>query len=109
ANGGFTDDAFVTKVNPTGNTLVYSTYLGGSDMDFGRAITIDPNGNVYVTGSTASMNFPLIAGAIRTTSGLFKSFDGGNSWRNDSFGFERANIIAMAIDPTATAKVYAAT
>src|SRR5262249_30109106 len=39
----------------------------------------------------------------------FKSFDGGNSWRNDNFGFDRFNIIAMAIDPTATSKVYAGT
>src|SRR5262249_60199991 len=104
-----TEDAFVTKVRPTGNTLVYSTFLGGSDMDSGRAITVDANGNAYVTGTASSMNFPLVVGAIRTKSALFKSFDGGNSWRNDNFGFDRFNIIAMAIDPTATSKVYAGT
>lgn len=108
-NDGFIDDAFVTKVNPTGNSLVYSTYLGGSDSDFGRAITLDAAGNAYVTGSSASLDFPLVAGAIRTKSPLFKSFDGGNSWRNDNFGFDRFNIIAMAIDPTATSKIYAGT
>lgn len=109
ANGGFTDDAFVTKVSPTGNSLVYSTYLGGSDMDNGRAITLDAGGNVYVTGTSASMNFPLVAGAIRTKSPLFKSFDGGNSWRNDNFGFDRSNIGVMTIDPTASSKIYAGT
>ncbi|HUS14432.1 MAG TPA: SBBP repeat-containing protein, partial [Chloroflexia bacterium] len=61
--GGF-DDAFVTKINPTGSALVFSTYLGGSDVEnsIGRgsgSIAIDASRNVYVTGSTASTNFPV--------------------------------------------------
>ena len=51
-------DAFVTKVNPTGSALVYSTYLGGNGFDFGRDIAVDTAGNAYVTGSTESTNFP---------------------------------------------------
>ncbi len=51
-------DAFVTKLDVTGQTLIYSTYLGGDDDDFGEDIVIDANGNVYVTGGTASTNFP---------------------------------------------------
>jgi uncharacterized protein (TIGR03437 family) len=57
-NRGF-QDAFVTKVNPSGNQLVYSTYLGGNRNDLGNAIAVDANGNAYLTGSTASLNFPL--------------------------------------------------
>jgi len=51
-------DAFVTKLNPQGNDLVYSTYLGGSDQDFGEAITIDSGGNAYILGTVSSINFP---------------------------------------------------
>jgi hypothetical protein len=51
-------DAFVTKFNPTGAALVYSTYLGGSSDDLGRAIAVDAAGGAYVTGTTTSINFP---------------------------------------------------
>ena len=47
-------DAFVTKLNPMGSGLVYSTYLGGSGFDKGQSITVDPSGNAYVTGLTDS-------------------------------------------------------
>ena len=55
ADGG---DAFVTKLSPSGNILVYSTYLGGSESDTGRLIVVDGSGNAYVTGGTSSSNFP---------------------------------------------------
>ena len=51
-------DAFITKVNPTGSDLVYSTYLGGSNREDGQGIAVDNNGNAYVTGLTYSTNFP---------------------------------------------------
>lgn len=51
-------DAFVTKLNPTGTGLVYSTYVGGNMNDGGMGIAVDPSGNAYVTGSTQSANFP---------------------------------------------------
>jgi hypothetical protein len=51
-------DAFVTKLGPAGNTLSYSTYLGGSGDDCGRGIAVDSSGNAYVTGDTLSGDFP---------------------------------------------------
>jgi hypothetical protein len=51
-------DAFVTELNTTGDHLVFSSYLGGSGADFGQGIAVDSTGNVYVTGSTQSANFP---------------------------------------------------
>jgi len=56
-NGG-TSDAFVAKVNAAGSALTYSTYLGGNDGDYGWGIAVDGSGNAYVTGETASTNFP---------------------------------------------------
>jgi len=53
-------DAFVTKLNPDGNALVYSTYLGGSGKDGAAAIAVDSAGNAYITGKTESKNFPLM-------------------------------------------------
>src|SRR5262245_4830853 len=51
-------DVFVTKLNPQGSALVYSTYLGGDDEDGGRDIAVDSSGNAYVTGWAYSVNFP---------------------------------------------------
>jgi len=57
-NGG-ADDAFITKINPVGSVIVYSTYLGGTDQDTGSDIAVDSSGNAYVTGGASSSNFPL--------------------------------------------------
>jgi hypothetical protein len=72
-NGGVVD-VFVTKINPTGTALVYSTYLGGTPaavpaggsdpFEFGRAIAVDAAGNAYVAGQTTSANFPTTSGAF---------------------------------------------
>jgi len=54
-------NAFVLKLNPAGNTLVYSTYLGGSGSDTANGIAVDASGNAYLTGDTTSVNFPATA------------------------------------------------
>jgi len=53
-------DAFVTKLSSNGNSLIYSTYLGGTGDDFGNGIAIDDSGNAYITGETSSSNFPTL-------------------------------------------------
>jgi hypothetical protein len=58
AAAGTFDDAFVSKLAPAGNALVYSTYLGGTADDIGVAIALDPIGNAYVTGQTTATDFP---------------------------------------------------
>jgi hypothetical protein len=60
-------DAFVTKLGPTGGTLSYSTFLGGSNNDQGSGIAIDRAGEAYVTGLTADTDFPTTAGAFDRT------------------------------------------
>jgi len=56
---GAQDDAFLAKINAAGTAWVYSTYLGGNNVDEGNGIAVDAAGNAYVTGYTASTNFPL--------------------------------------------------
>jgi len=53
-------DAFVTKIDPTGSTIVYSGFLGGSYFDEGTDIAIDPTGAAYVTGRTISPDLPIL-------------------------------------------------
>ncbi len=62
--GGF--DAFVTKLSPAGDALVYSTYLGGNDTDFGNDIALDTAGNATVVGSTSSTDFPTTPDATQS-------------------------------------------
>jgi hypothetical protein len=51
-------DIVVFKLNSTGNGLIYSTYIGGSDNEYGRTIAVDSNGNIFIAGATYSTNFP---------------------------------------------------
>jgi len=65
--GGF--DVFVTKISADGSTLVYSTYVGGSGNDSGNAIAVNSAGNAFVTGGTASSDFPVTGSADQQTYG----------------------------------------
>ena len=53
------DDVFVSKLSPAGSSLMYSTFLGGTDIDFASAIALDTSGNAYVGGGTISDDFPV--------------------------------------------------
>ncbi len=68
-------DAFVAKINAAGSALVYSTYLGGNDLDAVLGIAVDSSRNAYVAGLTASTNFPT-ASPIQATygGGFFDAF-----------------------------------
>jgi len=58
------DDAFVVKLNPHNDDLLYATFLGGSSDDGGNGIFVDSSGTVYVTGKTTSYDFPTTPGAF---------------------------------------------
>jgi hypothetical protein len=71
-NNGF-DDAFVTKVNTDGSTLIFSTFIGGSgQFEDAFAIKVDANHDVYIAGRTSSPNFPTTSGCYDAT------FNGGS-------------------------------
>ena len=71
AQGSFSAnfDAFVTKINPAGTALIYSTYLGGSISNVANGLAVDSTGSAWVTGSTTSGDFPLMNAAQSTYGG----------------------------------------
>jgi uncharacterized protein (TIGR03437 family) len=58
-------NSFVTKLNPAGNGLVFSTYLGGDTTDTANGIAVDATGSAYITGGTDSTDFPTTPNAIQ--------------------------------------------
>ena len=71
-NGTF--DAFVTRVNSTGTAFSYSSFLGGSGREQGEGITVDAAGNIYLTGWTASPDFPTMYPLQATLAGAQDAF-----------------------------------
>jgi hypothetical protein len=69
AFGGGPTDCFITKISATGNSVLYSSYLGGSDEDTCYGVAVDSNQNAYLTGLTYSANFPLVG----ATQGIYGS------------------------------------
>src|SRR5579864_3303395 len=67
-------DAFVTKFAPSGKTLVYSTYLGGSGRDEASGIALDASGNAHIVGRTESANFPSVSASQKRLSGQSDAF-----------------------------------
>ncbi|MHA2141455.1 MAG: DUF7948 domain-containing protein [Candidatus Thorarchaeota archaeon] len=70
SNYTFHHDTILLKLNSTGNELLYSTYLGGQEIEFLETIALDDKGWIYVAGSTGSPNFPLVNPLIDTLEGF---------------------------------------
>ena len=66
---GGSSDSFVTKLNSTGNALVYSTFLGGFASDQGNGIAVDASGDAYIIGNTSSPDFPTVNALQPTLNG----------------------------------------
>ena len=71
-----TQDAFIAKFSVDGSSLIFSTYLGGSDREFGDAIVTDNGGNIYVTGATQSADLPVVSPVQATFGGQSDAFVG---------------------------------
>jgi len=116
-NGGSLHEQFVARLDPSGGTLLYSTYLGGSGADWTSDLALDATGVVTVCGQTQSPDFPTTPGAFQPSlsggqsafvtqldrSGralLYSTYLGGSA-------FDRAN--AVTLDAAGTATVFGKT
>jgi Calx-beta domain/Beta-propeller repeat len=90
------DGAFISKLNPAGNALVYSTYLSGNSLNNATAMVVDSLGSAYVTGETVSTNFPLISGLPG---------DQGGTQQAGPFGAETCTFVSK-LDPTGSMLVF---
>ena len=107
-----TVDGFVTKINPAGSALVYSTYLGGSATDYGTAIAVDSTGSAYVGGITQSTDFPVASAAQTKLGGVDDGFvakfaANGASLTYSTYlgGGSSDDLYALAIDQAGNAWV----
>ena len=97
---------FVTKFNPTGTALVYSTYLGSTEYTYGNAIAVDSSGNAYVAGYTPEGTYPVTAGAFQTICG--GHFNNANVRDNGCVGAGQndASAVLTKLNATGTALIY---
>lgn len=110
--GGGSFDAFVTKLSAAGDALVYSTYLGGYEVDFGCAIAVDPAGCACVTGYTQSGDFPTRNPLQAQIKGYYDAFvakfaAGGNELVYSTYlgGSDFNEGYGIAVDPAGCAYV----
>ncbi|MFC2173376.1 SBBP repeat-containing protein, partial [Acidobacteriota bacterium] len=115
SNGGGRYDAFVTKVNPAGTGLVFSTYLGGTGEDLAWGVAVDASSDaVYVVGETHSSDFPVVSsiqGALRgVEDGFVSKLDasGGMVYSTYLGGTGRDALGGVAVDPSGNAFVIGA-
>ncbi|MGA9751410.1 MAG: PKD domain-containing protein [Acidobacteriota bacterium] len=117
AAAGGSGDAFVTRLSPSGTSFLYSTYLGGGGLDTGYGIALDGSGDIYVTGSTASSNFPVVPGSFQTTIGggadafVTKFSPAGSALLYSTFvgGSNNDGAIAIALDASGGAYIAGGT
>ncbi len=104
-------DGFVVQLTPAGNAMKYGTYLGGNGDDLIAGMAIDTSGNVYVSGSTMSGNFPVTKGAFQSA---FSPIKGtalgrvhGHSFAARYAGFSTGSAAAIALAALANAASFA--
>lgn len=96
---GYNIDIGITKFNATGTNLIYSTYLGGTRNETPHSIVCSPNGELYITGVTSSVNFPM------GPTPYDNSFNGGPSVTENGLGFSGTDIYIARLNAIGTALV----
>jgi hypothetical protein len=92
ASANSTTVAFVSELNPSGSSLLYSTFLGGSEGASGSALAVDASGDAYVTGFAKYTDFPVTAGAFQAT--------------NNGSALNVSNAFVAKLNPTGSALLY---
>lgn len=112
--GGGLLGAFVTKLDPTGSTLIYSTYINGIPpgvaatgpfFTFASAIAVDSSGNAHVTGVTTAPDFPVV-NPLKTNGIFFKTTDAGSTWSNNN-NAPQEGLSSLAVAPSNPNVLYA--
>ncbi len=108
---GGNGDVFVAKFAPSGQSLVFSTFLGGSGKDIAYGAATDPDGNVLVTGSTESSNFPTLNPIQLTNNGgadvfLVKYFSTGSALSFSTYIGGSSTDEGQSVDVDTTGRVY---
>ncbi|HEY6804871.1 MAG TPA: SBBP repeat-containing protein [Pyrinomonadaceae bacterium] len=102
-------DAFVTKLAPSGSSLVYSTFTGGDNIDVINGIAVGPSGIAYITGRTDStrwfQNVPFFG--PRNGNPVSVSVDNGANWTGSSSGLTGNVVTKFAQDPVLATTIYA--
>jgi hypothetical protein len=97
-------DAFVTKLAPTGDSLIYSTYLGGDNIEIGYGIAVDKEGQAYIGGITTSSDFPMVysqQGHVRLDDVFVTKLNpAGSDFRYSTYiaGYMEDRAMSLAID-----------
>ena len=104
--GGGGRDAFLTRYSPAG-AVIFSTYFGGTGFDQGYSVQYDNAGDIYVSGSKASRDFPTSPGI--NDGGVFTSTDGGSNWTIRSTGLAHNHIQALASREAQPMQAFAGT
>jgi hypothetical protein len=96
-------DAYITKLTPTTDAIVWSSFLGGTGVDEGRGVAVDGSGNVFLAGFEASTDFPVPGGFDTTHAGTDDGFvakvtsSGALSWSSYLGGSDRDRLVAIAV------------
>ncbi len=101
--------AFVTKLDPTGSNLIYSTYLSGTFTTIGNGIAVDAAGDAYVVGYTSAADFPTMNPLRGGRNSLLITNDSGANWTPNNIGTANRAIQALAIDKNSPSTIYAGT
>ena len=111
ASGGGAD-GFVAKLNSTGSTFTYATYLGSKRQEYAQGLAIDGSGNAYVTGYTDSSGFPTVVpiqgSLLGNTISLYRTVDSGASWNALDANISGA-VSSVSPDPGTPGVLVAAT
>ena len=110
---GAIGNAFVFELNPSGNSLTYSTFVGGNGSDSALGVALDSSANVYVAGRTSSTNFPTTPNPPQTTvaGGFVTKLNSSGNGLNDLVystylgGAAGDNALAIAVDSSGNAYI----
>ncbi len=102
------NDVFVSKLNPSGSALIYSTLIGGDNTDTAFSIALRTDGRAYVVGRTTSTSFQSFS-LNRHGSTAYKSADGAVNWSASGTGLTASSVVGFGLDPSNSNVIYAAT